>query len=88
MPHVAMTFRPPAGGWRGRDPRVITQVAQLLKAIRLVDDVHSRTGRELMAAWATIDPERPDIAAYLRIVARLEPGERDFIEAFRILGEA
>jgi hypothetical protein len=78
---------PPAGGWRGRDPRVVVQVAQLLKAVRLIDDVHSKTGRELMATWSAVDPERPNLTEYLRIVARLEPGEDDYREAFKNLGE-
>jgi hypothetical protein len=87
MPQVAMTFRPPASGWRGHDPRVVVQVAQLLKAVRLIDDVHSATGRALEAAWATIDSDHPDIAAYLQIVTRLVPGERDYRAAFRNLGD-
>jgi hypothetical protein len=85
-PQVVDNVRPPAGGWRGRDPRVVVQVAQLLKAVRLIEDIHSTTGRELQAAWGTIDPERPDIAAYLRIAAQLEPGEDDYRAAFRNLG--
>jgi hypothetical protein len=87
MPPVVDNLRPPTGGWRGHDPRVVVQVAQLLKAVRLIDDEHSRTGRELQDAWSKIDPDRPDIAAYLRIVARLEPGEDDYRAAFKNLGE-
>ena len=85
MPPVKMTFRPPAGGWRGHDPRVVVQVAQLLKAVRLIDDAYSKTGRELLAAWSAVDPEHPDMAAYLRMVAELEPGEIDYEEAFHSL---
>jgi hypothetical protein len=86
-PHVVDNVRPPAGGFRGHDPRVVVQVAQLLKAVRLIEDAYSKIGRELMAAWSTIDPERPDLTPYLKIVALLEPGEADYREAFRSLGE-
>jgi hypothetical protein len=86
MPQTT-TFRPPAGGFRGLNPTVVLQVAQMLMAVRLIEDAYSRTGRELQDAWAAIDPDHPDIAAYLRNVARLEPGEDDYREAFRNLGE-
>ena len=84
MPPVT-TPRPPAGGWRGLDPRVVVQMAQLLKAARLIERADSRIGRELLAAWAAVDPEHPDTAAYVRMVAELEPGEIDYEEAFRSL---
>jgi hypothetical protein len=67
---------------------VVLQVARLLKAARLIEDGNTRTGRALLAAWSAVDPERPDTAAYVRIVAQLEPSEADYEEAFRnLLGE-
>jgi len=71
MPPVKMRIRPPACGWRGLNPTVVVQVAQLLRAARLIEDGNTRIGRELLAAWAAVDPERPDTTAYVRIVAEL-----------------
>jgi hypothetical protein len=38
-------------------------------------------------ARSAVDPEHPDMVAYLRIVEQLEPSEADYQEAFRNLGE-
>jgi hypothetical protein len=84
MPQVG-TFRPPAGGWRGHDPRVILQIGQLLQAARLVEDADTRIGRALIAAWAAIDSEHPDMRGYLQLVAQLQPTEADYRDAFRNL---
>jgi hypothetical protein len=73
---------PPKGGWRGQNPAVVTQVAQLFKAARLIEG-DTPKGRKLLAAWRRSDA----LVAYARLVAELEPGEADFAEAFRNLGE-
>jgi hypothetical protein len=85
MPQLTTTFRPPAGGWRGHDPRVILQIGQLLQAARLVEDANTKIGRALLAAWSAVDPERPDMQPYLKLVAQLQPSERDYADAFRNL---
>jgi hypothetical protein len=88
MPPVKMTIRPPAGGWRNHDPQTVLQIAQLFKAARLVENADTRIGRALLAAWAAIDPDRPDINAYAQLCAQLEPSEGDYRQAFRnLLGE-
>jgi hypothetical protein len=54
-----------------------------LQAARLVEDANTKIGRALIAAWAAIDSEHPDMRAYLQLVAQLQPTESDYREAFR-----
>jgi hypothetical protein len=83
MPPV-MHPRPPAGGWRGCNPVVVTQIAQLMQAARLISK-ETLMGRRLLAAWHGIDADHPDAAAYARLVAELEPTEIDWQAAFHSL---
>jgi hypothetical protein len=78
------TLKPPSGGWRGHDPVVVVQVAQMLMAARLIDG-DTATGRKLLRAWRAIDTDHPDATAYSRMVAELVPSEHDFQAAFRSL---
>jgi hypothetical protein len=72
--------RPPIGGWRGLNPDVVTQVAQLMAAARNIN-ADTPTGRRLIAAWRSVD----DPTAYSRAVAELAPAEIDYEQAFRSL---
>jgi hypothetical protein len=75
---------PPVGGWRGCNPTVVIQIAQLMQAARLIDK-ETPMGRQLLAGWRGIDGDRPDAAAYTRMVAELEPSEIDYQAAFHSL---
>jgi hypothetical protein len=78
------SVHPPAGGWRGCDPAVVTRIAQLLKAARLIEG-DTPIGRRLLAPWAAVDSDDPDMSTYTQLVAELEPAEIDYEAAFHSL---
>jgi hypothetical protein len=65
-----MPIRPFAAGGKGHDPQVAVQLAQLMRAARLIENAdYSPLGARLLAAWHDIDADHPDATTYTRLVA-------------------